>query len=114
MLKHFIVQGWSSIFPTFAAVDFVSYYIEIPIMVVMYIAWALVARAKRAKPQETEGEGGNSKQNARYLLDVVDSGTVDLRADEFDEPPEDVNEAAARETQKGARGWAHRVYNAIV
>ncbi|KAG1865858.1 amino acid permease/ SLC12A domain-containing protein [Suillus subalutaceus] len=36
-----LIQGWSSIIPTFSPVDFVSYYIEIPIMVVMGLCWVL-------------------------------------------------------------------------
>lgn len=34
-----LVQGWSSFSPSFSAVDFVSYYIELPIMAVMWLAW---------------------------------------------------------------------------
>lgn len=41
-----LVQGWSSFSPKFAAVDFVSYYIELPIMAVMYLGWKLFKRTK--------------------------------------------------------------------
>ena len=34
-----LVQGWSSFSPSFSAVDFVSYYIELPIMAVMFLGW---------------------------------------------------------------------------
>ena len=34
-----LVQGWSSIFPTFSAVDFFSFYIELPVMLVMSLGW---------------------------------------------------------------------------
>ncbi|KAA8564045.1 hypothetical protein EYC84_012038 [Monilinia fructicola] len=34
-----LVQGWSSFSPRFSAVDFVSYYIELPIMAVMWLGW---------------------------------------------------------------------------
>ncbi|EXJ80705.1 AAT family amino acid transporter [Capronia epimyces CBS 606.96] len=41
-----LVQGWSCFSPSFSAVDFVSYYIEIPIMLVMFVFWKLVKRTK--------------------------------------------------------------------
>ncbi|PWY89830.1 amino acid permease [Aspergillus heteromorphus CBS 117.55] len=41
-----LVQGWSCFSPTFQAVDFVSYYIEIPIMLVMFVGWKLFKRTK--------------------------------------------------------------------
>jgi AAT family amino acid transporter len=34
-----LIQGWSCFSPRFDAVSFVSFYIELPIMVVMYIGW---------------------------------------------------------------------------
>lgn len=45
-----LVQGWSSIFPTFSAVDFVSFYIELPVMLVMSSGW-LIARKLYQTPQ---------------------------------------------------------------
>jgi AAT family amino acid transporter len=41
-----LVQGWSSFSPSFAAVDFVSFYIELPIMLVMIVAWKVLKRTK--------------------------------------------------------------------
>lgn len=37
-----LVQGWECFSPHFKVVDFVSFYIEIPIMIVMFLAWKLV------------------------------------------------------------------------
>jgi AAT family amino acid transporter len=34
-----LVQGWSCFSPKFSAVDFVSYYIELPLMLVMFLGW---------------------------------------------------------------------------
>jgi hypothetical protein len=34
-----LIQGWSSLFPVFSPVDFVSFYMEIPIMLAMYFVW---------------------------------------------------------------------------
>lgn len=41
-----LVQGWSSFSPKFSAVDFVSYYIELPVMAIMYFGWKLWKRTK--------------------------------------------------------------------
>ena len=41
-----LVQGWSCFSPVFQVVDFVSFYIEIPIMIVMFLGWKLVKRTR--------------------------------------------------------------------
>ncbi|KAH7880376.1 uncharacterized protein C8R40DRAFT_1079937 [Lentinula edodes] len=41
------VQGWSSVIPKFTPVYFVSYYIELPIMLIMYLVWMLIQRPGR-------------------------------------------------------------------
>ncbi|TVY55711.1 putative amino-acid permease PB1C11.02 [Lachnellula cervina] len=41
-----LVQGWSSFSPKFSGVDFVSYYIELPVMLIMYVGWKLLKRTK--------------------------------------------------------------------
>ncbi|GMK53478.1 hypothetical protein CspeluHIS016_0100640 [Cutaneotrichosporon spelunceum] len=41
-----LVQGWSCFSPTFNAVDFVSFYIELPVMLVMFLAWKLIKRTR--------------------------------------------------------------------
>lgn len=34
-----LVQGWSCFTPSFDGVAFVSYYIELPIMLIMFVGW---------------------------------------------------------------------------
>ena len=34
-----LVQGWSCFSPKFSGVDFVSFYVELPIMLVMFVGW---------------------------------------------------------------------------
>ncbi|CAK5281337.1 unnamed protein product [Mycena citricolor] len=69
-----LVQGWSSVIPQFSLVDFVSFYVEIPLMVAMYLVWAFASR--------------------RSLADLVDVDCVDLDKDQYvddksdDEVPE--------------------------
>lgn len=49
-----LVQGWSCFSPSFQPVDFVSFYIEIPVMIVMFVAWKLVKRTKFVKLHEMD------------------------------------------------------------
>jgi len=51
-----LVQGWSCFSPHFDAVSFVSYYIELPIMLVMYVGWKLIKRTKIVKLSEMDLE----------------------------------------------------------
>jgi AAT family amino acid transporter len=41
-----LVQGWSSFSPKFTAVDFVSYYIQLPVLAIMLVGWKLLKRTK--------------------------------------------------------------------
>jgi AAT family amino acid transporter len=41
-----LVQGWSCFSPSFDGVSFVSFYIELPIMLVMYLGWKIFKRTK--------------------------------------------------------------------
>jgi len=49
-----LVQGWSCFSPSFDGVNFVSYYIEIPIMILMYGAWKLFKRTRLVKLEEMD------------------------------------------------------------
>lgn len=51
-----LVQGWSSFSPSFSAVDFVSYYIELPVMLVMYVGWKVIKRTEVVKLEEMDLE----------------------------------------------------------
>ncbi|PBK91604.1 hypothetical protein ARMGADRAFT_210660 [Armillaria gallica] len=88
-----LIQGWSSIFPTFSIVDFFSLYIEIPVMVVMYLVWLTLRHRNSTKT------AAETAAPARALpwSDIVDMKTVDLITDEYVEHPvEDVE--AKRQT----------------
>ena len=41
-----LVQGWSCFSPRFNVVDFVSFYVEIPIMIVLYVFWKIFKRTR--------------------------------------------------------------------
>lgn len=49
-----LVQGWSSFSPSFDVVTFFSLYIELPIMLVMYVGWKLLKRTKVVKLQDMD------------------------------------------------------------
>lgn len=71
-----LVQGWSCFSPHFKPVDFVSFYIEIPIMIVMFLAWKLVKRTKFVRLSEMD------LLTDRY--NVVHEEGVDPTAAEYD------------------------------
>ncbi|KAL0579771.1 Basic amino-acid permease [Marasmius crinis-equi] len=124
-----LIQGWSSIFPEFDTVDFLSLYIEIPLMVVMTIAWLIFWRLK------SRGTRTNSlippsdsatptlmtpllarKSDDRVWLrwtDIVDAETVDLYKDEYEEHLEvdkEDNEARKRRLASGNLRFFWRLY----
>jgi amino acid transporter, AAT family len=49
-----LVQGWSCFSPRFSGVDFVSYYIELPVLALMYIVWKLIKRTKFVRASEMD------------------------------------------------------------
>ena len=50
------MQGWSCFSPTFDAVSFVSFYIELPIMLIMYAAWKLIKKTRTVSLAEMDLE----------------------------------------------------------
>ncbi|KAI9899827.1 hypothetical protein N3K66_006288 [Trichothecium roseum] len=49
-----LVQGWTCFSPSFVAVDFVSFYIELPIMFFLFVGWKLFKRTKLVKLEEMD------------------------------------------------------------
>lgn len=119
------VQGWSSVIPKFSAVDFVSFYIEIPVLIVMYVGYMLVRRpgpssAQTALPTGTEAVPQHRSVprrvwNVLTYNDQVDVKTVDLRRDEYHEAAEDIADNTQREAKfHGRWRWFWKVYYAVV
>ncbi|KAL0956241.1 hypothetical protein HGRIS_002395 [Hohenbuehelia grisea] len=103
-----LLQGWSSIFPHFSAIDFVSLYLEIPVMIVMYLAWMLLRRPTvnqdLALPSDsasaissTPAQSISSKRRRWWYNDLVDPNIVDLKRDEHEEQDEDRADDEERE-----------------
>jgi AAT family amino acid transporter len=51
-----LVQGWNSFSPKFSGVDFVSYYIELPVMAIMWLGWKAWKRTKVPTYEEMDLE----------------------------------------------------------
>jgi AAT family amino acid transporter len=51
-----LVQGWSCFSPAFDGVSFVSFYIELPIMLLMFVGWKLWKKTKLVKLDEMDLE----------------------------------------------------------
>lgn len=69
-----LVQGWSCFSPHFQRVNFVSYYIEIPIMIIMFLGWKLIKRTHFVRKSEMDlrtdrYDGG--QDDSHYLEEVA-------------------------------------------
>ncbi|KAF8170300.1 amino acid permease-domain-containing protein [Mycena galopus ATCC 62051] len=114
-----IIQGWSSVLPVFSAVDFLSFYIEVPVIIVMYFAWALLHRQAVPHPPQTapsdsspllarrlgESPGGKPR---KWFADLVDVRTADLNSDQYEDEEED-REDEERHSDN-SRTWLRRLY----
>ncbi|EKM80770.1 hypothetical protein AGABI1DRAFT_55831 [Agaricus bisporus var. burnettii JB137-S8] len=96
-----LIQGWSSIFPEFVVVDFISYYIEIPVMIVMYTAWMLIKRPGLNNSSQT-----SPTKTRFWYSDLVDVNTVDLSKDQYHDEESDhiEDETRTRRMTKGNLG----------
>ncbi|KAJ7039178.1 amino acid permease-domain-containing protein [Mycena alexandri] len=112
-----LIQGWSSVIPVFSAVDFLSFYIEVPVIIMMYFSWALFKnRPAASRPAETEPSASSPLLGRRrsrspprklWFTDLVDVQTVDLNSDQYEEDEADKRD----EEQHGAQtGIWRRLY----
>ncbi|KIM45065.1 hypothetical protein M413DRAFT_65884 [Hebeloma cylindrosporum] len=106
-----LIQGWSSVIPTFSPLDFISFYIEIPIIAVMFTAWMLLKRPRHANDEPSEDSSdtdpllprSNKHANDRTISrfhDLVDAETVDLFADEYTEEEQSDSDAEDEATKR--------------
>ncbi|KAG6897718.1 hypothetical protein C0992_011928 [Termitomyces sp. T32_za158] len=110
------VQGWSSVIPKFQAVDFVSFYIEIPAMLVMYTAWLTFTRYRSNSSDNTLASNQATVTGRRvWYHDFVDVNTVDLNQDEYVEAECDKMDDEQRLSRiDGKAGYIWRLYYWIV
>lgn len=103
------VQGWSSLIPKFSLFDFISFYIEIPIIAAMFVTWMLLKRPRHPNYNPLEGSSDidhllrsvytNNRTRSRFH-DLVDAATVDLFADEYTEEEQSNLDTEDEETKR--------------
>jgi AAT family amino acid transporter len=110
------------VIPKFTAVDFVSFYIQIPTMLFMFTVWMLVKRpgfyaleAAHARLPETSaaGEARPPVLKRMWYSDLVDVQTVDLFRDEHIEGEDDKADDQRREARirgGGVKAFLWRIY----
>ncbi|THH27979.1 hypothetical protein EUX98_g6215 [Antrodiella citrinella] len=135
-----IIQGWSSVIPHFTAVDFVSFYIEIPVMIVFYLAWLIFQHSPAAAsspadqvprviptaiPGSTSTSGTvlsaftpllvNRARSSRWRFhDFVEVRTVDLYRDEHEDEDEDIADDIERKARTtGKWRWFWKVFYVV-
>lgn len=90
-----LVQGWSAFSPTFKVVDFISYYIEIAIMVVMFVGWKILKRTKFVRLRDMNFVTDRAPYTPRNFIDGQE---VDVASD-----------GSLTEKKKGLRNpWVQR------
>lgn len=71
-----LVQGWSCFSPKFDAVSFVSYYVELPLMLVMFVGWKVWKKTKVVKLERMDLETDTSSVDEVVLLQSVEESRL--------------------------------------
>lgn len=71
-----LVQGWSSFSPKFSGVDFVSFYLELPVMLAMYLGWKFLKRTSIVGLGEMDLETDVHKIGEDDLRDIEEDKTA--------------------------------------
>ncbi|KAI0790711.1 amino acid permease/ SLC12A domain-containing protein [Abortiporus biennis] len=122
-----LIQGWSSVIPRFSPVDFLSFYIELPVMIIMGLGWFFLKRSpshlhhghlvsETALSSSTPLLPPQSQPQKSSFSVIVDIETVDLYRDEYhDYDPEDAVEDEERKARlTGQWRWLWSFYYWIV
>lgn len=111
-----VVQGWSSVVPRFSLVDFLSFYVELFVVAIMYFLWLVFRRALRPRAAALLASSpmtaaGRAHPEARPFFDFVDVSHVDLYHDEHEDAQVDKHEDEVRAQRlRGWAGWAWTLY----
>ncbi|KAL5513804.1 ALP1_1 [Sanghuangporus vaninii] len=118
---NILFQGWSSLYPAFSFIDFISLYLELPVMAIMTFAWYFIRHRKEFvhshHPISSDmGVGFPTIQSViaskHTSREVVDVDTVDLYEDEhFDDEHDAEDDALHAARRKGRWGWFWRLYD---
>jgi len=104
-----LIQGWSSVIPRFSALDFLSFYVEIPVMILMTIVWMFLSHLPPLVQLPPTPPVPAARPQRWWGGDLVDVGSVDLNRDEYREEVEEEDGREEREG-KGVAGLLWRVY----
>ncbi|KAH9080268.1 amino acid permease-domain-containing protein [Lactarius deliciosus] len=104
-----LIQGWSSVIPRFSAADFFSFYIELPVMALMYLLWLLVQRVRHL-PASPSTPPPASPHPAQPFFDFVDVTRVDLYHDEHEGQVDGREDEARSQRLRGPARWAWAAY----
>ncbi|KAH6914233.1 amino acid permease/ SLC12A domain-containing protein [Coprinopsis sp. MPI-PUGE-AT-0042] len=90
-----IIQGWSSVIPKFRIIEFVSLYLEVPVILLMTTLYFV--KSRQSSPARTSDESEPllttpHSAGPRQLTDLVDINTVDLTVDEYEDDTEEAAE----------------------
>ncbi|KAF8177040.1 amino acid permease-domain-containing protein [Pholiota molesta] len=108
-LKYRLLQGWSSVIPIFSPIDFVSFYVEIPIIIIMFIAWMSFKRSAPPLPTiSPQIDARTALLSRSQFHDLVDVNSVNLYIDEYEEEEQEVeqDQVTKRLNSKGRLFWS--------
>lgn len=100
--------------PHFTAIDFVSLYLEIPVMVVMYVGWMLIRRPEPNLPMSSSGTPVPTTRRKWWTSDLVDINIVDLHRDEYHEEQVDQLDDKREMRARGKARWLWKAYYWVV
>ncbi|KAL1756244.1 amino acid permease-domain-containing protein [Schizophyllum commune] len=114
-----IVQGWSSVIPHFSTVDFFSMYLEIFVMIGMFVLYMLIRRPDPLDPARLGADVAEGEARPRrriWYSDLVDTKTVDLQRDQYDEEEEErtADEKRDRRLESGRLRYFWKVWYWVV
>lgn len=114
-----IFQGWSSFVPHFHPLDFLSYYIEIMVMVIMFVTWRTLSLYKsRSNPPMRpllDSVKDDEHRSSFWTGDVADLDNIDLMQDEYHDVEVDTLDDDERILQQpGITRWLWNLYYWLV
>jgi amino acid permease len=110
-----IIQGYSSLVPRFTPIEFLSYYIEIPAMVVMFTVWRTLSFHRSSDKTPLLNSTQPAVQHSFWTGDVADLDTIDLTRYEYIEDEADRRDDEQRiSRQQGGTRWLWNLYYWLV
>lgn len=111
MSDHHSVQGWSSFYPKFNTLEFISLYLELPVIVVMTLIWFAVRRARPVPvrsltSQDAEAPSldlAGSQKNSSTFGDFPNLTAVDLYDDEYIDAETDIEFDAQYKSRRSGK-----------